>query len=315
MDIEILNKKDMWIKKGHIFSNNLFGTGYAQDAFIDVLNEDIWRIYYSTRTKDVVSLPFCIDVEAGNPINIIEEYSQPLFSLGEYGSFDETGITMTSIVNVGEEKYLYYCGWNKRFTTPYALSIGLVIVQKNGLLYNKIYKGPILDRSKFNPISVSAPMVIYDEDHFKMWYISFVKWDIVNERKEPIFVIKMATSDNGIDWITNDKILIDSSYFGESLARPWVIKDKGIYKMWFSSRGNIDYRSKFGQHYMIEYAESFDGINWKRKFGENVIQLSESGWDSEMLAYASVTKHNDLYYMLYNGNDFGKTGFGYAIKK
>jgi hypothetical protein len=302
----------MWHKKGKIFECSLFGTGYAQDAFIDKISDDIWRIYYSARTKDVLSLPFYLDVEAGNPSNILYSEEKPLFLPGTPGSFDETGITMTSIVDVGSEKYLYYCGWNRRSTVPYALSIGLIKVRNSGNVFEKIYDGPIMDRSIFNPISVSAPMVIFDDDIFKMWYITFTEWVSVEGKFEPIFVIKYATSKNGIDWDTDFNICLNSTYPGESLARPWVIKDKGIYKMWFSARGAEGYRLVSGKHYMIEYAESIDGINWTRVKEKFQLCLSENGWDSEMLAYASVLKHNDEYFMLYNGNYFGKTGFGYA---
>lgn len=303
----------MWIKKGLIYKCDLLGTGYAQDAFIDKLDENVWRIYYSARTREVISLPFYIDVEAGNPQNILFIHKEPLFLPGSIGSFDETGITMTSIVKKDNYKYLYYCGWNRRFTSPYALSIGVVKVSEENKKYEKIYNGPILDRSKFDPISVSAPMVIYDEGIFKMWYISFTKWEKVYNKLEPIFVIKYATSNDGINWETSPDICIDSSYEGESLARPWVIKDQDKYKMWFSSRGSLGYRTPDGQHYMIEYAESSDGKKWDRIKSYNNLILSDSGWDSEMLAYASVTKHNNKLLMLYNGNDFGKTGFGYAI--
>lgn len=301
-----------WEKKGLIFSCNFFETGYAQDAFIDILDDKTWRIYYSARTKDVVSLPFYIDVEAGNPQNILHIPDKPLAVPGAAGTFDETGITMTSIVQVGNVKYLYYCGWNKRATVPYALSIGVMVVKDDGKLYKKMFDGPIMDRSKYNPIAVSAPFVIYDDGIFKMWYITFTQWKVYDGRMEPTFVIKYATSDNGIDWNTSDKVCFNSTYDGESFARPWVLKDNGIYKMWFSSRGPVGYREKGGQHYMVEYAESVDGENWQRQPNKAGISTSETGWDSEMLAYASVIKHNDIYYMLYNGNNFGKTGFGYA---
>jgi len=66
---------------------------------------------------------------------------------------------------------------------------------------------------------------------------------------------------------------------------------------------------------MIGYAESEDGISWVRKPEKCDIGLSETGWDSEMLEYASVKRVDDTYYMIYNGNAFGKTGFGYAIEK
>lgn len=301
----------MWRKKGHLYSCNYYSTGYAQDAFIDIMDEETWRIYYSTRTKEVISLPYYIEVEAGNPKNILRTNDKPLFLPGKMGTFDDSGITMTSIVEVGGDKYLYYCGWNRMFSVPYSLSIGLAIVKKNGA-FEKAFEGPIMDRSKFNPIAVSAPFVIYDEGIFKMWYITFTEWKVYNGRKEPIFVIKYATSKNGIDWETSPEICLDSTYDGESLARPWVLKDNGLYRMWFSSRGALGYREKDGQHYMLDYAESLDGINWERKSDKVGITTAITGWDSEMLEYASVIKYNDVYYMIYNGNDFGKTGFGYA---
>ncbi|NQU86474.1 MAG: hypothetical protein HQ541_11995 [Mariniphaga sp.] len=303
----------MWKKKGLIYSCDFYGTGYAQDAFIDIIDDKVWRIYYSARTKDVVSMPHCIDVDADNPKNILKVYDKPLFYPGRIGTFDDNGITMTSIVTVKDKKYIYYCGWNKKVSVPYALSIGLAVVKDNGTIIEKMFEGPILDRSKNDPIAVSAPCVLIDEGIFKLWYITFTGWKVYNGRTEPIFVIKYATSSNGIDWETSSKICIDSSYDGESFARPWVLKDEGVYKMWFSPRGPNAYREKDGQHYMLDYAESKDGLVWERKPEKFNLTTSESGWDSEMIAYASVIKQNGIYYMLYNGNQFGKTGLGYAI--
>jgi hypothetical protein len=303
----------MWRKKGKIFSCDFYGTGYAQDPFIDILDDNTWRIYYSTRTRDIVSFPYYIDVEAGNPKNILYVHNEPLFQPGEPGTFDDNGITMTSIVPVGTEKYLYYCGWNRKVSVPYALSIGVAVVNEDGKGFRKMFDGPVMDRSKFDPIAVSAPFVIVDGGVFKMWYISFTKWKRYQQRLEPVFVIKYATSENGIDWETSEKVCIDSGYDGESFARPWVIKDKDVYKMWFSTRGPTGYREIGGQHYMLEYAESRNGTDWQRKNDEVVLTKSENGWDSEMIAYGSVIKHQDQYYLLYNGNQFGKTGFGYAV--
>lgn len=303
----------MWEKKGKIFSCDFYGTGYAQDPFIDILNDNTWRIYYSTRTKEIVSFPYFIDVEAGNPGKILYIHDKPLFNPGELGTFDENGITMTSIVPAGTEKYLYYCGWNRRVSVPYALSIGVAVVNDKGTGFKKMFQGPVMDRSPHDPIAVSAPFVIIDEGVFKMWYITFTRWKQYQGRLEPVFVIKYGTSRNGIDWETSERICIDSSYDGESFARPWVLKDNGIYKMWYSTRGPLGYREAGGQHYMLEYAESTDGINWQRKPDEVVLKKSDEGWDSEMIAYGSVIKYRDAYHMLYNGNQFGRTGFGYAV--
>lgn len=302
----------MWEKQGLIFSCDKYGTGYAQDPFIDVVDDKVWKIYYSTRTKDVVSMPFCIDVEANNPSNVLKVYNEPLFLPGRSGTFDDAGVTMTSIVNVGQEKYIYYCGWNKKITVSYSLSIGVAVIRENGII-KKLYEGPILERSIHDPIAVSAPCVIYDEGIFKLWYITFTSWKEYDGRKEPTFVIKYATSNDGIKWETNTDICIDSTYEGESFARPWVMKDNGIYKMWFSSRGPVAYRKKGGQHYKLDYAESLDGKVWKRKTDKFKLVGESDGWDADMTAYGTVVKGSNTYYMLYNGNNFGKTGFGYAI--
>lgn len=305
----------MWQKKGLIHTCDVYGTGYAQDAFIDVLSKDVWRIYYSTRTRDVVSYPYYIDVEAGALEKKVSIPTQPIFIPGARGTFDDSGITMTSIVKVDERrKYLYYCGWNRKVSVSYSLSIGCVEVIDDKE-YRKISEGPIMERSLYNPIAVSAPMVLRDGDIFRMWYISFVSWDLYDNKYEPIYVVKHAVSKDGINWECNNHICIDVEYSGEAIGRPWVIKDEGMYKMWFSTRGIENYRSKNGQHYMIGYAESTDGINWVRRPEKMNLTTSENGWDSEMLEYASVIKYNNKYFMLYNGNGFGKTGFGYAVEE
>ena len=305
----------MWQKKGLIHTCDFYGTGYAQDAFIDILNDKVWRIYFSTRTKDVVSYPYYIDVEAGHLEKKLDVPNVPLFEPGKRGMFDDTGITMTSIVSIDEHrKYLYYCGWNKKITVSYSLSIGCVEVIDNKE-YRKVSDGPIMERSIHDPIAVSAPMVVKDGSVFHMWYISFLSWDKFGEKYEPIYVVKHATSEDGLDWKCNDHICIDAQYPGEAIGRPWVIKDGNMFRMWFSTRGIENYRTKNGQHYMIGYAESEDGINWTRQPDKFDFKTSASGWDSEMLEYASVKKVDNKYYMIYNGNEFGKTGFGYAIEE
>ena len=76
--------------------------------------------------------------------------------------------------------------------------------------------------------------------------------------------------------------------------------------MWFCHRGT-DYA------YRIGYAESPDGVTWTRHDGRAGIHISESGWDSEMMAYPHVFDHAGDRYMLYSGNGFGREGMGLAV--
>ena len=73
--------------------------------------------------------------------------------------------------------------------------------------------------------------------------------------------------------------------------------------MWFSCRGH---------RYRIEYAESQDGLTWTRLNDRGGLAPSESGWDAEMVAYGYVFDWGGCRYMLYNGNQYGRTGFGLA---
>ena len=45
-----------------------------------------------------------------------------------------------------------------------------------------------------------------------------------------------------------------------------------------------------GEHYRIHYAESADGIHFKC-LHDPVVDVSESGWDSQMTCYPSVIRH------------------------
>ena len=65
--------------------------------------------------------------------------------------------------------------------------------------------------------------------------------------------------------------------------------------------------------YRIGYAESLDGINWERKDSLVGIDVSENGWDSEMICYPSIIDVNHNRYLFYNGNNNGRNGFGYAL--
>ena len=116
--------------------------------------------------------------------------------------------------------------------------------------------------------------------------------------------IKYAESVDGIEWKREGVVCIDYASEDEyAISRPCVIRDGGLYRMWFASRG---------ESYRIRYAESVDGLSWTR--GESGIDVSEGGWDSEMLAYPYVFTRGADYYMLYNGNGYGKTGIGLALR-
>ena len=85
-----------------------------------------------------------------------------------------------------------------------------------------------------------------------------------------------------------------------------VLRDDGLWRMWYSHRGT-EYP------YRIGYAESRDGLRWTRRDALAGIDISESGWDSEITAYPFVFDHDGNRYMLYAGNGYGREGMGLAV--
>jgi hypothetical protein len=297
-----------WKKLGLIFApdnNYKWMTSHAAVPFAEWIRDDIFRVYFSSRDKDNCSFVGYVEIDIQQPQVRINLSKSPILSLGSLGTFDDSGAMLSWITEYKNFKYLYYIGWNLGVTVPFRNSIGLAIAPKDSLNFVKYSSGPILDRNLIEPHFCASSCVIREKEKWKMWYLSCVKWELVNDRPQHWYNIRYAESNDGINWIRNGVVCIDfKSKHEYAISRPSVIKDGEIYKMWYSYRG---------KSYRIGYAESNDGINWIRLDEQVGIDVSDFGWDSEMIEYPYVFDHKNERYMLYNGNSYGKTGFGLAI--
>lgn len=189
----------------------------------------------------------------------------------------------------------------------YYPSIGLAISRDNGRSFSKYSQAPIIDRSNEEPFGMASPFVMFDDGKWRMWYASYRKWEIRNGEPWPKYEIRYAESEDGINWKLAGITCIGSED-QEAVARPWIRKEGNTYRMWFSYRDNF-------QNYRIGYAESVNCLTWTRLPNLVGIDVSDTGWDSEMLEYPCVISHKDREYMFYNGNNFGEHGVGLAIRK
>lgn len=287
---------------------------YAVGPVVDIVSDDIWRIFYTTRDLNNRSRPSYIEVEAGNPANVLYVHDKPLLNVGKIGTFDDCGVSVLSLLDYEGKKYMYYLGWTVRNTVSYHNSIGLAISEDGGKTFSKFSEGPLVSPTHKEPYCNGASYTMLEGDLFRLWYTSFVGWEAHDGHPEPLYNIKYAESKNGIDWERNQIIsvdFIDDKKGG--IARPSVLKEDGIYKMWYTYRGEADYRTNKDHSYRIGYAESKDGKVFTRMDDKVGINVSEEGWDSIMQTYPHVIEYNDQYWMFYNGNTFGKSGFGYAV--
>ena len=305
-----------WQKKGPIFeTNNNYSwmVSHASLPVVNILNDQHLRIYFGVRDGIGRSHTTFVDVLANDPKQIVYLHNEPILTLGKLGTFDDSGIMPSWLVNYGKEKYLYYIGWNPQVTVSYRLSIGLAISMDGGSNFEKYSEGPICDRDLNEIYFNTAPCVLIDNGIWRMWYISCTGWQIIDQHPEPSYHVKYAESSDGIHWHKTGHICIDYDEFTKAIGRPCVFFDAGIYKMLYSYRSTHSYRIDPDQSYRIGYAESSDGINWIRKDNEVGITRSKEGWDSEMIEYCHICRYNDKTYLFYNGNGFGKSGFGYAV--
>ena len=266
-------------------------------------HDDVFRIYFSGRDANNRSLTGYAEIDLNCPHQILNMSKQEILGLGDLGCFDDSGVTPSWIVNNGGKKYLYYVGWNRRSTVRMAEVAGLAVSEDNGESFERVFKVPILDRTNDEPLTLNAATcVLFDQGRWRMWYVSGLEWVHADL---PRYRIKYAESEDGQTWHRPGIVCIDFASESEhGLARPCVLFEDGIYKMWYSYKG-LNYR--------IGYAESADGIIWTRLDHEVGIDVSSSGWDSEMIEYAYVFNHKGRKYMLYNGNNYGYDGIGLAV--
>ena len=288
--------KQRWNKIGQVFcpfGENEWMYSHASVPIAEQVDGDIYRIYFSSRNKYGQSYTGYLLIDVNRPLEILDISKTPVLAPGATWLSKHNG-----------KRFLYYIGWNLGVTVPFRNSIGLAI-SENGADFHKYAEGPIVDRSMTEPHFTASCCVLSGQDMWRMWYLSCTDWIIRNGRPEHRYHIKYATSNDGISWKREGLIAIDYSNPAEyAISRPAVVRDNDGWKMWFSHRGSS---------YRIGYAESLDGVNWNRLDADCQINVSKSGWDSEMIEYPFVFKHNGRFYMLYNGNGYGLTGFGLAV--
>jgi sucrose-6-phosphate hydrolase SacC (GH32 family) len=232
--------------------------------------------------------------------------------LGGLGEFDEFGIYPVSVIRYGEEIRAYYAGWTRCESVPFNVAIGMASSQDGGITFNKLGNGPVLSYSPDEPFVLSGPKIRRFNDVWYLWYIAGRKWKMVEGRAEPVYKIRMALSADGIHWNKVNKDLIESRIEeDEAQASPDVFYSNGKYHMFFCYRYSARFREKeYG--YRIGYASSTNLIDWVRNDAKAGIDVSEEGWDAEMISYPHLFEVDGKVYMLYLGNQVGRFGFGLA---
>lgn len=301
----------IWNKVDRIFCADNNADWMQSRAFLPtpiLLTDDTIRVYVTFLDKNFIGRVGYIDVCAENPTKIIKVSQKPVLIEGLPGAFDDSGVTASFVMRDDKALIMYYQGWQRLQMAPYNIFTGVAVSVDGGETFQRTQNCPILDRIESQMNIRSAPFVLKENKKWMMWTCSGSGYKNIKSKSLPLYGISLSTGDcfdtfrDEPSWCVYPDVT-QSDIHG--YARPWVIKKNGQYLIWYSERS----ASKI---YRIKFAVSDDGLAWTEMSDKFSPQPAESGWDSEMVAFAAVIETQYGTYMFYNGNGYGSTGFGYA---
>lgn len=269
------------------------------------------RVFFASRTEQQRSHIGYVDLElnaGGESFSVVGVSEEPALAPGPLGFFDEHGVYPSCVVRHEGKWYMYYIGWNQGVERPlFYASIGLA-TSEDGKTFQRVSKAPLLSRSEVDPCLVTSPHVYKDVDRWRMTYVSGVAWSRGEDGLlKSHYNIKTAESENFFDWIRNGNTAIDFGPGETNIARSAVVTlASDDYRMWYSF-----VHSDIGK-YRIGYAESTDGTSWQRKDHLAGISIGDE-FATQMICYPCVFSLGEEMYMLYNGDNYGESGFGIAV--
>ncbi|MCK4758046.1 MAG: hypothetical protein KAS67_06325, partial [Thermoplasmata archaeon] len=214
------------------------------------------------------------------------------------GPFDSMIAGEPIVLGYNNEYHMWYRG------TP-AIDVGHILYasSSDGLTWTKQGQALVAGSSGESDDSrVISPRVIFDSDGYaKMWYVGHDDSNYrVHYAKTPLHILFNSWDKQGVAFPLSaspeQDCWINS---GQS-----VIKDDGIYKMWYMGMA-LDSR------YRLFYATSADGITWNKQ-GKIMDLGTPSGTEDYNLGFTYVLKEDGIYKMWYAGYDGATWRIHYA---
>jgi len=298
-----------WLKKGLIYCPDGSSSWAKHSALTPtpiLLNDEVIRVYASFRDHSGVGRIGYVDVDAENPSTILKVSKKPVLDIGSPGTFDDNGVILGDVVKIADQLYMFYVGFQLVEKVKFLAFSGLAISHDGGNTFTRIKQFPIMDRADEGLYIRAIHSVLVEKNLVRVWYAAGNQWTWIGDKPYPSYEIRYMEANMDMLFGSSGRLCIKPQNDEYRIGRPRVYQTENGYRM-FYTWGNLH------GGYMLGYAESKNGIEWKRFDAQVGIGLSENGWDSKSVCYPALLKYKDREYMFYNGNDMGKTGFGYAV--
>ena len=297
-----------WKKLGHIFKPDQFPNWAAHSALqpTPILIDDRIRVYCGFRDEAGTSRVGYVDLDAADPSRVVAVSSRPVLDVGKPSAFDQDGVVPCAIVRRGDQLFLYYAGYLKGEAIRFQVFGGLATSSDGGETFARYSEQPVLGETDEAPLFRVLHSVIPENGKWRAWYGAGSRFEQGKTKTLPVYNIRSMESADGIVFPNSGTVAVDIQANEHRVGRPYVVKTSDRYLMFFGS-GSEEVP------YTLTYATSSDGLTWERHGEIAGLGLSNSGqWDSQMMAYPAVISAYGKTYMLYNGNDYGRAGFGCA---
>ena len=287
---------------------------HAQSPVILPISDRLWRIYFSVRDADNRARMAAVDVDPSAGMKVVDEHLEPMLAPATAGAFDHEGFGPGAVVVEEGRVWLYYSGVSVRRDVRFQYAIGLAVSEDGGLSFRRAAQGPVIATGPRDPYFSSTPAVLRTAAGWRMWYTGGTGWREVDGVLDPFYEIRTAASQDGLTW-TGSSTAVPTQEPWIALTRPSPLAIAGGVRLWFCWRGR-GYRDPAfsGEGYRLVWIDlDTNGIAVGQptevRF-ENPPASHE--FDATAQAYPCIVPYGNDLIMVYNGDDFGARGFGWA---
>lgn len=303
-----------WRKLGIVFrpdTTHAWSRSHAMVPTPMLLQEKgVLRVFYTACDAGGIGRPGFVDLDPKDPTREIRR-SGPLMDVGEPGTFDENGVLPTSVVQGPDGRlYMYFVGFEIGTQIRYRLLTGVAVSEDGGETFARVCRTPVLERSDSELYFRGGPFALHEKGVFRLWYVAGSRWIDIDGKAMPEYRVMYLESPDGITWGDTGRLVLDITEPDEhGFGRPWVVRNGERHSLYYSVR------RKSLSAYRMGYAESEDGLIWRRDDARIGLDVGPDSYDDHAIMYAAPIELDGRLWCFYNGNDFGREGFALAVRE
>ena len=272
--------------------------------------DDRIRVFTGCRDADGASAVWWVDLDPEDPTRVLGEATRPALAPGPPGAFDAAGVVPCAVASVGDDVRLYYAGYQppggpgERFRVFSGIATAPAGATDS---FTRLRETPLLRTSADERLFRVVHSILPTAGGWRCWYGAGHEFRQGRTKLLPVYDIRQMDSPDGLEFPDTGEVAVPLGSPDEHrVGRPYVVPYDGGFRMYFGAGTEAT-------TYRLTFAASADGRTWRRHDGRLGLDVSGSGWDSEMVAYPAVVTTPHATFLLYNGNGYGRDGFGAAV--